>query len=169
LKKQAPELRPLTSRALTSAIDTLRPRLADALVLDLFAGHGRFGISALENGARGAIFVEKAKDQVAHIEKELQKYRLKGEVECEDVFKFLGNKALAGKFDVVFADPPFPDWNPTFVKKLFDSVSRVISHEGIFLVKYPKQVVAFDPVSPFDLWKKTQFGESLLLYFTYVE
>lgn len=50
-----------TSEKVREAIFNILPDVADADVLDLFAGSGALGIEALSRGARHATFVEQAK------------------------------------------------------------------------------------------------------------
>ncbi len=155
-------MRPVSARALKSAGDTLRPHLAGARVLDLYAGHGRFGRMALDEGASEAVFVEKDRAHAAALLKDLKG---KGRVETADVFQWLAKTPQP--FELIFADPPFPDWDETLAARLFASVTPWLVPEGIFLVKTPKRVVASPPIGAYRLWKSTPFGESALQYFIY--
>jgi 16S rRNA (guanine966-N2)-methyltransferase len=74
--------------------------------LDLFAGSGALGLEALSRGAREAVFV----DHEAAIGRYLRETlaRLKAEnaqVIVSDAQRYLA--VAAGKFDIVFLDPPF--------------------------------------------------------------
>src|SRR6186713_2677315 len=51
--------RPMLDRMREALFSTLAPWLADACVLDLFAGSGSLGLEALSRGARRARFVER--------------------------------------------------------------------------------------------------------------
>jgi len=153
-------MRPIGARALKSAIDTLRPWLADARVLDLYAGQGRFGLSALEEGAREVTFVEKD----AGMARELKKAGAK-DVAAQDSLIFLDESKE--EFDIVFADPPFELWTPQFSTRLFASVAHRLASPAIFLVKHPSRVLPSLTFQGFLHWKTTPFGESQLIYFRY--
>jgi len=192
MKREKPydPLRPIGARALKSAGDTLRPYLADASVLDLYAGQGRFGLMTLEEGAASVVFVEKDKRHAAELKRAVARYETKALVVTADVFAYLAKNAQ--RFDLVFADPPFPDWSGDFASRLFSAALPHISPPGIFLVKHPSRVLLSDCPSigkpkngersspamtsakimmavPSELqnWKSVAFGESTLAYFRY--
>ena len=155
-------VRPITARALKSITDSLRPWLSEARVLDLYAGHGRFGISALEEGAAGVDFVEKDRKNAKLLSADLIRWKEKTTVYSEDVFSFLENENF---YDIIFADPPFPLWNPEFAEKLFQKVTPRLNPEAIFLVKCPKRMVISQQLGPLSFWKDSTFGESLFCYY----
>ena len=178
-KKTAPspsastELRPVGARALKSAIDTLRPYLYGARVLDLFAGQGRFGLSALHEGATFVVFVEKERSTFQNLKKEIVK-ESRAVAFCEDVFSFLERdprKVFAGDlkdgFDLVIADPPFPLWeNERLAKTLADGMVAQAAPDAILLVKHPSRMVLSAQLFPgYVLWKEKSFGESNLFFF----
>jgi len=94
--------------------------LDGARVLDLFAGSGAMGIEALSRGAGSATFVEADPVAARTIEANLVGTGLTGTgsvVKHLDVGRFLDDPG--GRFDVVFADPPyaFSDW-PAVLERL---------------------------------------------------
>ena len=162
------QVRPIGARALKSAIDTLRPWLSGSCALDLFAGQGRFGIEALKEGADQVVFVEKTSATAKAISREISRWKDHASVECQDALRYLELAHKEGlKYDLVFADPPFPMWNNEFSNQLFTAVAKVAGAEAIFLVKHPDRVVLSPTQSQFKLWKSVRFGESQLIYFEY--
>jgi 16S rRNA (guanine966-N2)-methyltransferase len=143
-------------------MDTLRPWLSEARALDLFAGHGRFGISALEEGAAWVDFVEKDRKNAKTLQGDLGRWKEKSKVHNEDVFTYLESET---QYDIIFADPPFPLWNETFTQKLFKSVTPRFSPGAIFLVKCPKRMVISPPLGQLSFWKDSTFGESRFCYY----
>lgn len=177
MKRKAPKtplsnVRPIGARALKSAIDTLRPHLAGAEVLELFAGQGRFGISCLDEGAAQITFVEKDAKTASELKTALAREAPRTRVLVDDVFNFVGR--IETKFDIVFADPPFEMWEGNFAERLTEAAVRVLGPAGIFLVKHPKRVLPWPPNPtseegdlrrfPLQFWKTSPFGESSLLY-----
>jgi 16S rRNA G966 N2-methylase RsmD len=135
-------------------------------VLDLYAGQGRFGIAALEEGASEVVFVEKNGRSAQAIAKVLERQRDRVKVITADVFAYFAREPE--KFSLVFADPPFPDWDEKgFAEKLFGGASTRLEPEGIFLVKCPSRMVLSPPPQALNHWKSVAFGESTLAYFTY--
>ncbi|MGQ9689325.1 MAG: 16S rRNA (guanine(966)-N(2))-methyltransferase RsmD [Desulfobaccales bacterium] len=103
-------LRPTSDKVREAIFSILGEAVADARVLDLFAGTGALALEALSRGAREAVLVE---DQVAALEvlrRNLQALGLtdRAGVLCLPVKRAL--KKLAAKkerFDLVFLDPPY--------------------------------------------------------------
>jgi len=156
------EVRPLSARALKSVIDTLRPQIEGARVLDLFAGQGRFGMACLEENASHVTFVEKNGKSAAAIKKEIERFHFedRAHVLAMDAFQVRSETP----FDLVFCDPPFPEWDIAFGKKLETLILSLLTPEGSSVVKYPERGEPWVPAG-FTLRKETTFGESRLLYF----
>ncbi len=100
--------RPTSDKVKETLFNILAPDLYDARFLDLFAGSGGIGIEALSRGSSYCAFVEKDKDAVSCIRKNLETTHLadKAHVVPYDVLisvASLGNK----RFDIVFMDPPY--------------------------------------------------------------
>lgn len=161
-------VRPIGSRPLKSVMDTLRPYLPGQRILDLFAGRGRLGISALQEGADSAVFVECHRPTLNILKQDALKLASACEFVCMDVFSFLRQEHSRHEtYSLVFADPPFSMWHGTFEENLFSSVLRILRPGAIFLVKHPARMLPFASHSGFRLWKESEFGESRLSYFRY--
>ncbi len=163
------EVRPIGARVLKSAIDSLRPYLFEASVLDLFAGQGRFGITTSEEGISCVTFVEKDRQTTSELRSFVSGRQfpknVKATILCQDVFTFLENSKET--FDVVFADPPFPLWNKDFENRLFTAVIKALKPGSIFLVKHPSRMLPCSQLGELTQMKLSDFGESRLIYFKY--
>jgi 16S rRNA (guanine966-N2)-methyltransferase len=85
----------------------LADRVAGATVLDLFAGTGALGFEALSRGAAHATFVEQHRPTAEALRSAAQTL---GVAERATVLAMPAERAartLEGRFDVVFADPPY--------------------------------------------------------------
>jgi 16S rRNA (guanine966-N2)-methyltransferase len=82
--------------------------IADARVLDLFAGTGALGIEAISRGARFALFVEDSAEGRAIIRENVDTLGLGGvtRVFRRDATK-LGDAHPVEPFSLVFCDPPY--------------------------------------------------------------
>jgi 16S rRNA (guanine966-N2)-methyltransferase len=100
--------RAATDRIRETLFGILAPVLADAEVLDLFAGSGALGIEALSRRAAHVTFVEKAPKAIAAIKKNLETTGFAGRatVVRSDALVYLAGPLRA---DLVFCDPPFAD------------------------------------------------------------
>ncbi|MBX9742466.1 MAG: 16S rRNA (guanine(966)-N(2))-methyltransferase RsmD [Chthoniobacterales bacterium] len=108
LKQPASVTRPTMDRVRAAVFSMLGERIPHARVLDLFAGTGAMGIEALSRGAASVLFVEQNSQCVEVIEGNLKVTRLHGKIVKRDVLTWLAH-APNETFDLVFADPPYPD------------------------------------------------------------
>jgi len=109
LKPPADErVRPTADRVREAWMSIVQPDLADARVLDLFAGSGALGLEALSRGAREATFVEIATRSLAALRDNVRQLGAEAEtvVHRGDAVRF-AEKAEPAAYDVAFADPPY--------------------------------------------------------------
>ena len=111
-------------------------RLKQSNVLDLYAGTGSFGLECLSREADSVCFVEKKKEAVEILEKNIKKLKLKNKVKIyfDDVFDVIEKKNISeSKFDLIFCDPPFKDTN---IEKLIELVfnKKLLSKNGIIIL-----------------------------------
>lgn len=106
----SPEIRPTPDRVRETLFNWLMPRLPGARCLDLFAGSGALGLESLSRGAAHVTFVERDAAAVRELRARLSEWGAVGaHVEQSDALRFLatGTATEAGRFDIVFLDPPF--------------------------------------------------------------
>ena len=104
----APGLRPTSDRVRETLFNWLQPKLANARILDLFAGSGALGLEAVSRGAREAILVESAPEVAEQLRKVIERLDAGAQatVVRADALRWL-QAPMHGRFDVVFVDPPF--------------------------------------------------------------
>lgn len=100
--------RAATDRIRETLFGILGPQLAEAEILDLFAGAGTLGIEALSRGAARATFVERAPKAIAALRKNLEAtgFTERARVVRASVLAYLDGPVVA---DIAFCDPPFAD------------------------------------------------------------
>jgi 16S rRNA (guanine966-N2)-methyltransferase len=98
--------RPTTDFVRQAIFSILGERVANARVLDLFAGSGAIGLEALSRGAASCVFVDAHRQACATITSNLTSSGLAGghPVKAEAA-AFL--KRDAATYDLIFADPPY--------------------------------------------------------------
>src|SRR5262245_40648393 len=100
-----PGLRPTPDRVRETLFNWLGQRLDGLACLDLFAGSGALGFEAASRGAARVVMVEQDRVVFEHLRKIRDTFGAsRVEVVNEDAFAYLQR---AGRFDVVFLDPPF--------------------------------------------------------------
>src|ERR1043165_5366841 len=100
-------VRPTMDRVKGAIFSSLSERIVGARVLDLFAGSGALGIEALSRGAASVLFVDQDRRSIEIIERNLRKTHTEGRTRQQEVFDFLRKSGSLGKYDIVFADPPY--------------------------------------------------------------
>jgi 16S rRNA (guanine966-N2)-methyltransferase len=105
------DTRPTSDRAregLFSTIVSMLGSLAGARVLDLYAGSGAVGLEALSRGADHVLLVEQGARATRVIRENIEAIGLPGAVLAADrVERVLARGPEDGRYDVVFADPPY--------------------------------------------------------------
>jgi 16S rRNA (guanine966-N2)-methyltransferase len=105
------DTRPTSDRAregLFATISSIAGPLDGARVLDLYAGSGAVGLEALSRGAGHVLLVEQGGRAVRVIKENISSIGLPGAVLVTDrVERVLARGPDGGRYDVVFADPPY--------------------------------------------------------------
>lgn len=124
-------VKPISSRIKKSLFDILRPWLAGAKFLDLYAGTGSVGLEALSRGAESVFFVDHDKRCLAVIEENLKTLGAsgKGRTSFGDILQDLSwipFRAGVSAFDIVFLGPPYRDEEDHPLQYSTPSLARVI-------------------------------------------
>ena len=162
--------RPLADRVKQTLFAILEPDLADARVLDLFAGSGAGGIEALSRGAAAAVFVERDAGAARTIADNLASTHLaeRGRIVRSDVPAYLRDRAGEdGPFDLVLVDPPYVD------TALMDATLAALADAGAGLIRSGAGGVAkhfwrTPPVQAIGLLasvRTRRFGETTLTFY----
>ena len=111
-------------------------------ILDLYAGTGSFGLECLSRQAGSVCFVEKAKETIKILKKNIEKLKVKKNVYIffDDVFGFVNKQNFFKlKFDLIFCDPPFKDLN---VGKLIQLIfnTHILRKDGILIIHRNKNI-----------------------------
>jgi 16S rRNA (guanine(966)-N(2))-methyltransferase RsmD len=133
-------LRPTSDKLRETIFNVLAPRLADARVLDGFAGTGALGIEAISRGARTVTFIDRDPRALALIEENLAACGVReacaiirgGVARTIDAF---GSSRVDEPFDVVLLDPPY-DIPP---ETALAGVSGVLASGGIAVIEHARR------------------------------
>ncbi len=100
------DLRPSSDRLRETLFNWLQFELPGLNVLDLFAGSGVLGAEALSRGASKAVLIEKQRERVADLQRQLQPmFADRISIQCHDALLWLHQPPT--RFDLVFVDPPY--------------------------------------------------------------
>ena len=162
--KVAPRgVRPTTDRVKESLFNIIGD-LQNKRVIDLFSGSGSLGLEALSRGAKEVYFFENNKRSCLIIQDNLTKI-LKSQYtnNIKDVKIFPLNysqvtKLVTGKFDYIFADPPYQG---NFVGKLLQNSSlfNLLTVKGWFILEHPKSLMVDEQnLEDIKIIKQKNFG-----------
>ncbi len=156
-------IRPTTDRVKKTIFDILvhTRDLANAEILDLFAGTGSLGLEAISRGAGHVTFVDNSEKSLAVLESNIR--TLGCESACTvyraDVFWFL--KRIKRHYDVVFVDPPYK------LQEL-PSLPEAIRQSGALgtgshvVMEYERNTQVIIPEGSFQVDRRP-FGQTVLL------
>lgn len=111
--REASGTRPTSDLVRESMFNILRELVVDRVVVDLFAGTGAIGLEALSRGARHAVFVERDRENVALIYRNIAtlRYQDRTTVRHADAYRWARSYAPADDEPiVVFLDPPYREY-----------------------------------------------------------
>ncbi|MDR0786829.1 MAG: 16S rRNA (guanine(966)-N(2))-methyltransferase RsmD [Gemmatimonadota bacterium] len=117
------DTRPTTDRVREAWMSAVAPWLADASVLDLFAGSGALGLEALSRGASRAVFVETGGKALQSLRANLAS--LEVNTSSTSVLPVDAIRHVASlrpfEYDLAFADPPYEQGFATRLVELWSA------------------------------------------------
>lgn len=156
--------RPITDRMRLSIFDKLAGLIEDATVLDLFAGAGTLGLEALSRGATSATFVDSSPKSKYVLNQNIKSTKVENRIKIilKQANSYVESIVTSGdKFDLVFADPPFPDVG----KFHYTRTKDILAEEGIFVFRIPAEFKLL-PSSELELIELAEYGSSKVAFFT---
>jgi len=131
-------------------------------VLDLFSGTGNLAYEFASRGASRVVCVEKFAACTRYIQENVKNFRLEDilEVKKRDVFKFL--QSAQGKYDIIFADPPYDSPKYPLLPELIHE-RDLLKENGLLIIEHDsRQNFANHP----KFVELRQYGQS---YFSFIE
>jgi 16S rRNA (guanine(966)-N(2))-methyltransferase RsmD len=151
-----------------SIFDILQDDMQGKVVLDLFAGTGNLGIEALSRGARRAIFVEKGRQALRLIQRNLAQVGLeeRSEILLKDANRAIGILKQRGEcFDLILMDPPYEKGliRSTLMKLNFNP----IYHTGsILVIEHNRREPLPRALGGWNLIRQRRIGDTMISFLT---
>jgi len=131
--------RPTLARVKESIFNLVQWSIADAVVLDLFAGSGAFGAECISRGAKKVYFVDHEQKAIKTIKQNTKNMTEDFEIlnlGFEDALKSFCAKGV--KFDLVYLDPPYKsDYAMRALKIL--SENQLLADDATVVVEHAMQ------------------------------
>jgi 16S rRNA (guanine966-N2)-methyltransferase len=168
ITQRGQSLRPTSDRVKESIFNILGEEVEGKVVLDLFAGTGNLGIEALSRGAKKAFFVEKRRQALRLIQRNLLQCGMedRSEILPKDVNRAIGILNQRGEsFDLILMDPPYE--KGLIQKTLLKLQSFRIYHEdSILLIEHDRREPLPNIASRWDLIRQRRIGDTVISFLT---
>ena len=145
--------------------------LEESNVLDLYSGTGSFGLECISRKAKRVVFIEKEKETLNILKKNIDKLKAKDKTKIlfNDVFqtfeeseKIFFDFLLGTKFDFIFCDPPFKDANMEHLVELIVK-KKLLKENGIIIFHRHKNTEDKLPAY-FEIIDKRVYGSSKIIF-----
>lgn len=166
------ETRPTSGKLREAVFNMLQHSIEGAAFLDIFAGSGAMGFEALSRGAGYVVFLDKSRDAVQCITKNIDAFNVKMQTAIVrgDVFRSLEKlKEREEKFDIIYVDPPYAlgkeqIYNEKVLTKIDEG--KFLNDDGKLFIEENKEVSLDDhSLHSLKFVKRRNFGHSSLFHF----
>ncbi len=128
-------------------------------ILDLFAGGGTLGFEALSHGAEEVTFVDMSDLAVKVLKQNAKTLKVEDHIIIKKMEAKKYMKDLGLKYDIIFLDPPYKDFNNALVK----SASYLLQLGGILVISCSSKSVVEEPNDTIELDEKN-YGDTKIVY-----
>jgi 16S rRNA (guanine966-N2)-methyltransferase len=140
----------------------LSDRIVDANVLDLFAGTGALGFEALSRGAAHATFVEAHRPTAEALRAAARDLGLTERTTVVSAPAERASRAVTGRFDLVFADPPYVQPFPAAAFAALRERGAIDAESLIVYEHSARQPAPQDPAFPLE--RSAAYGQVALAF-----
>ena len=166
--------RPMLVRIRNSLFNIIRPHLAGAKVLDLFAGTGVLGLEALSRGAAFCLFTEQHRPSWQILTRNVERLGFKAQAQVipQDAFgiaEVLKRESFTP--DIIFVSPPykfFDDDAPERARllNLLDKLvpERLVAPDGLIVVEHLSEQLADWTPDYLTLSDRRTYGQTSLTF-----
>ena len=155
-------VRPTPARVKEALFSILGPRVHDARVLDLFAGSGALGFESLSRGASHVTFVEKHRPTAEGLRSAAKALGVDERVEVIAAPVERAVHAVAGRFDLVFADPPYAQPYPRAALEVLRRRRAIDERTTVVYEHSSREPAPGDPAM--ELARTERYGEVALAF-----
>ena len=158
--------RPTMDRVKESIFAMIQNNIKDAIVLDLFAGSGNYGIEAFSNGAKYIYSNDANKKCCEVIKKNLINFDIYNnfKILCMDYIKCLNYlKDEQIKFDLIFLDPPYKmDISDKIISFLLNN--NMLNDKALIICEVTN-INFSEKIDSLSLIKSKKYGEKYVLIY----
>ena len=161
-------LRPTSDRVKESIFNILGEEIEGKVLLDLYAGTGNLGIEALSRGAKRVIFVEKGREALRLIQRNLFQCGLQGRSEIlpKDAHRAIGVLKERGEsFDLILMDPPY---EKGLIQKTLLKLNayRIYQEDSVLVIEHNRREPLPDIIYGWNLIRQRRVGDTIISFLT---
>jgi 16S rRNA (guanine966-N2)-methyltransferase len=160
--------RPTSDLVRESLFNILRDLVIDRPAIDLFAGTGALGLEALSRGATQAVFVERDKENVGLIYRNVAtlRYQDRAVVRHGDAYRWARSYQPDDDWPVVvFLDPPYREYeiHAKYLNRMLDDLVEKLPTGSVIVVESGRTLDG-RILPDFDAWDVRRYGDTQLAF-----
>lgn len=164
------DTRPTADRIRESIFNILAGRFHGAVVLDLFAGTGAFGIEALSRGAESAFFIELNKRALTVLKRNINACSVGNKVTIIqwNILKNLNCiQSMRPAFNLIFMDPPY---NKHLIGPSLSNLhdSGCMESGACVTIEHSQWESIPEGTLPFSVIDQRRYGKTLVSFLSYM-
>ena len=152
--------RPMMSKVREAIFNSIQFLINDKEVLDLYAGSGSLGIEALSREAKFVTFVEKSKECIEVLSKNLKELETNFIITSAAVETFI--KSSINTYDIVFYDPPFETEN-NVVENEINNLENLLNVSSYVIVHRHKASSEIKFSKNYEIHREKNYGQSKVI------
>lgn len=165
--------RPVTGFVRKSVFGIVQDWLPEAVVVDLYAGTGTFGLEAVSRGASVCCFAERDRRVVDRLKRNIAECRVEDrcEIWAGTIEANLPGwlRALGREVDLAFVDPPFPaarkwSWDKV-TRQIFDPLAGALAPDGLVILRVPMKVDVPDTLGSLTCKRTREYSGMKVVFF----
>jgi 16S rRNA (guanine966-N2)-methyltransferase len=160
------DMRPTSGKVREAIFGILSGLVDDAVVLDLFAGTGAFGLEAISRGAAKAVFVESDRRSIEIIRKNIAACGEddRATVIRADIQSNLNLLPASGvSFDIVFMDPPY---NRDAIRPAIENLvkTRTLAKGATLIIEHDKKEEIPADIAGMEIRDRRKYGKTIVTF-----
>lgn len=158
--------RPTLDRVKESLFNIIQFEIPGCVFLDLFAGSGAIGLEAISRGAKKAILIDKSKEAMQIIKKNIIKTHFEKEVEVYlDSYENVLQNKLKQKVDIIYIDPPYDSQMAYEALKLIME-KDILYEDSMIIIETDNQEKIIKEIEPLniEITNTRKYGRAHLIF-----
>jgi 16S rRNA (guanine966-N2)-methyltransferase len=171
LSPEGMDTRPTLDRIKESIFNIIQNRIADSIVLDVFAGTGSLGLEAVSRGAKECYLIDKGQTTFKYLKQNVENFNFTDRCKCFNMDSYSALKDFCGKnvsFDLIFIDPPYlKDMIPPAIDII--TKGKLLKKDGLIVCKIDTQEVIYEGNLEIKLTDHRKYGNTTVCFYKFLE